>query len=93
MPRLTDEELAALRAAEAKMAAEFEDKQQAELDLYKIPEEFRSAIRTLAWDQGHAYGYHEVLGYVSELCGYLAPAIEAYKKRINEGQSAGGGGG
>jgi hypothetical protein len=52
--------------------------------LIDIPEEFRSFIRTQAWDLGHSSGYEEVLGYVRSFAGSLFEPISAFKKRVVE---------
>jgi len=64
----------------------FEQKQ--EKSLAEIPEEFRSFVRTHAWEQGHSCGYQEVLNYVEDMVWSLKPAIEKFQKRVSEGPTA-----
>ena len=50
--------------------------------LKDIPLEFRGAIAYLAWEQGHSYGYDEVLIHVHELADNLKEPIKKYRERI-----------
>lgn len=50
--------------------------------LERVPAEFRSFLSSYAWQEGHAYGFEEVLSYLAELADGLAPAIENYAARI-----------
>jgi len=61
-------------------AEQFEVK-QTEI-LKDIPLEFRGAIAYLAWEQGHSYGYDEVLIHVHELADNLKEPIKKYRERI-----------
>lgn len=47
-----------------------------------IPPEFRGAVHQVAWDDGHAHGYEEVLSHADTMIDWLAPVIAAYTKRI-----------
>ena len=55
-----------------------------EFDDANIPQEFRSAISYHAYEQGHAYGYNEVLIHLSDLIRALKDPIMAFEKRIRE---------
>lgn len=50
-----------------------------------IPSEFQEFIRATAWDLGHAYGYEEVLSYVSDFVSGLSPAIKDFQNRLTKG--------
>ena len=52
-------------------------------ELSDLPEEFRSAIYSLAYESGHSYGISEVEGIVSDMVGELINPIKKYTKRIN----------
>lgn len=42
---------------------------EAEMDdiLQSVPEQYREKVRAKAWDDGHAYGYREVIGQALDL--------------------------
>ena len=60
----------------------FEEIDEQDFILEQVPEEFRSALYSIAWDDGHAYGESEVLNILKGLVYDLKPAIEKYTKRI-----------
>lgn len=64
---------------------EFADKQK-EL-LKDIPEELRCALSQIAWEEGHSYGYDEVLGHLREYVYTLQEPIKKYTKRIQDEQT------
>jgi hypothetical protein len=49
-----------------------------------VPPEFRSAMSYYAYQQGHAYGYQEVIGHLEDLVDSFMPSIVAYTKRLGE---------
>lgn len=51
-------------------------------DLSDLPEEFRSAIYSLAYEAGHSAGISEVECLVSDMVGELINPINEYTKRI-----------
>ena len=59
---------------------EFETK-QTEL-LKNIPEEFHAAIKNVAWQEGHSYGYEEVLIHLGNLVDALQEPIKNYTNKI-----------
>lgn len=50
--------------------------------LAQLPEEFRGAVSFKAWQDGHAYGYAEVLSHVADLVESLKKPIADYTARI-----------
>jgi hypothetical protein len=54
---------------------------QAQL-LKDIPEDFHGALTHLAWEQGHSYGYEEVLGDLENLVTHLREPILRYGQRM-----------
>jgi len=50
--------------------------------LSKIPKEFHSAVSNLAYEDGHAYGYEEVLIHVQKLVDMLVKPIADYGSRV-----------
>jgi len=63
-------------------AEEYREQEAAEFDLKNIPQEFRSAISYHAYEEGHAYGWSEVLIHLRDLIDGLEPAIRAFEKRV-----------
>lgn len=63
------------------MTAEDFNKKEKEI-LNEIPEEFQGAISYQAYEDGHAYGYEEVLIHVRNLVDTIKEPIEKYTKRI-----------
>lgn len=60
-----------------------EEFQQRQTELLsQVPEEFRGALSQLAWDSGHAYGYHEVLNHLETLVDGLEKPIADYTRRL-----------
>lgn len=59
---------------------EFYQKQKEILDL--IPIEFRSFVEWIAWEQGHSFGYDEVLNHVYDYVYDIKEPIEKYTERI-----------
>lgn len=55
-----------------------------DIELAKLPEEFRSTVSHECYERGHAYGRSEVLSYVRQMVSMLVPLIEAYTARIKE---------
>ena len=49
--------------------------------LSHLPTEFRAAVAYKAWQDGHAYGYEEVLIHVEELTDMLLGPIQQYTTR------------
>ncbi len=49
--------------------------------LEQLPEEFRAAIKHLAYERGHACGEEEIRGELIDLVGTLAPCFEEYRKK------------
>jgi hypothetical protein len=50
--------------------------------LLHLPEEIRSSVSWLAWQQGHAYGYEEVLGHLDDMVSALSQPITYYGLRM-----------
>jgi len=50
--------------------------------LSAIPQEFHSAVSSQAYEDGHAYGYEEVLIHVQNLVGMLEKPIAEFKKGL-----------
>jgi hypothetical protein len=46
---------------------ELEYNEKAEKLLEKVPTKYRNGCKQLAWDLGHAYGYHEVYNYLQDI--------------------------
>lgn len=65
-PRMTNEEFAT---------------QQAEL-LKDVPEEFKSAMSYMAYEDGHSAGHEEVINILRGLVSDLLPSIKAFEKRL-----------
>ena len=51
-------------------------------ELSDLPEEFRSAVYSMAYEAGHSCGVSEVESIASDIVGDLIPAIKKYTKRI-----------
>ena len=51
--------------------------------LQKTPKEFWGVMSGIAWDQGHANGYEEVLNVLSELVAVFEEPIREFETRIN----------
>lgn len=51
-----------------------------QVELNKLPVEFRSAVSYNCYERGHAYGREEVLNYVKDTVDWLLPCVEAYSK-------------
>jgi len=56
---------------------EFEAKQQKLLE--KVPQAFRSWLAGYAWEEGHAFGYDEVLIHLDELVSGFLRALNQYR--------------
>lgn len=80
--KMTDKELAARKIAQLLKDQEFADK-QAEL-LKDIPEEFRGALSHMAWEEGHSYGYDEVLSHLREYVDSLKEPIQKFRERVRD---------
>lgn len=50
--------------------------------LSAIPQEFHSAVSFQAYEEGHAYGYEEVLIHVQNIVGMLEKPIAEFKKGL-----------
>lgn len=63
---------------------EFDQKAQEILKV--VPEEFHPALRAIAWDMGHAYGYSEVLNVLKDIVyGFQTHRVfEKYEQRVRE---------
>lgn len=59
---------------------EFEAEQE-EL-LLEVPEEFRDAIRSKAWADGHSAGYEEVIYHIKDLIDFISPCLTKYKAKV-----------
>jgi len=59
-----------------------ECRQEIDEALARIPEEFRGYVSTAVWDR--VSGNEEAVSYAQEMVAGLAPAIDAYTKRITE---------
>lgn len=62
-------------------AKEIYFKKQAKL-LADVPEEFHGVFSKHAWDEGHAYGYDEVLNHLEELVDIFRNPIKEYAARL-----------
>lgn len=58
-------------------------KESSEL-LKEVPEEFHEAIQHMAWENGHSYGYYEVLNYINEYVHALKKPIEQFRLDVIE---------
>lgn len=58
-------------------------KKQAKL-LEDVPEEFHGVFSKHAWDEGHAYGYDEVLNHLEELIDTFLPSIQEYGRKFQQ---------
>lgn len=56
--------------------------QELEELLNKIPEEFRSFVSRMSWEDGHSAGLEEVLSIADDLVDGLLPCIEKFKKSL-----------
>ena len=63
------------------MTAEEFNIKEAEI-LKDLPEEFRSAISTMAYERGHSAGYEECLIHVEGYVNDLKKPIEEFKERV-----------
>lgn len=65
-----------------------EDDYERELaeSLEGLPPEFATFVSEKAYDDGHAYGYEEVVSLARNMACNLKPAIEKYNKRLNSEQ-------
>lgn len=61
---------------------EFAELQENLFDEYDIPQEFRGAISYKAWEDGHAYGYSEVISHLRDLIYMLEKPLKDFTKRI-----------
>lgn len=59
-----------------------------EIELERVPEEFRSVLSFMAYQRGHSAGDDEVLGVLQGLINDLEPAINAYTERLRAAESA-----
>jgi hypothetical protein len=50
--------------------------------LVNIPSEFHSAMRQIAYELGHAYGYQEICSVLNDLAYFFTEPIRQYTKRI-----------
>jgi hypothetical protein len=58
-------------------------KKQDEL-LKNIPEEFKGAMSYRAWEDGHAYGFEEVLNHLTDLIADLEEPIMKFMERVKK---------
>lgn len=54
-----------------------------DIELMKLPVEFRSMVAYECYIRGHAYGYEEVLNHVRNTVDWLLPCIEKYTKNLS----------
>ena len=54
-----------------------------DIELMKLPVEFRSMVSYGCYDHGHDYGYEEVLNHVRNTVDWLLPCIEKYTKNLS----------
>lgn len=66
-----------------RMTAEVFTEKQAKL-LKNIPPEFHSAFSGKAWQDGHAYGYEEIISALRDLVSDFQPAIQTFETRIRK---------
>jgi len=76
--RLNEYNLSLAKAAEREK--EYYDKLHKLLS--EIPKEFSEYVESEAWNRGHSDGYEECLIIAENIVLGLAPAIEAYTKRV-----------
>ena len=50
--------------------------------LSELPIEIANVVSSIAWQQGHSSGYHEVLNYVQYMAYSFELPIKAYRDRI-----------
>ena len=55
--------------------------------LKDIPEEFHSALCSMAYESGHSAGMEECISHLSGLISDLKPSIEKYTKRLTQQHS------
>ena len=53
---------------------------------YNIPAQFWGAIGSMAYEDGHSYGYAEVLSCQRNICGELSDSIKNYYNAIKKEQ-------
>lgn len=51
-------------------------------NLSSIPVEFHGFVEGYCYEQGHSYGYEEVIGHVRDMVHSLGAAIKAYDGRV-----------
>lgn len=66
---------------------ELKKQQEILFDDNNIPEEFRSAMEIMAWDNGHAFGYEEVMVCLRSIVYSFAKPIAEFEKRITKKSS------
>lgn len=59
---------------------EFQTKQEEMLS--RVPVEFHSNLKVKAWEEGHAYGYNEVLLHLDDFIYMIEKPLAEYVKRI-----------
>lgn len=57
---------------------------QIDAELEKLPKAFRSAVYSLAYDSGHAYGEHEVLSHVQDMVYALLNPCQEYAEQLRQ---------
>lgn len=62
---------------------EAEFKQKRDELLSKLPVEFRGPVGSYAYEQGHAYGYGEILNDLEDLADLLEKPLAAFAKRCS----------
>lgn len=61
---------------------EYDKKRVAIFAEHKIPDEFQAPIEQIAYEYGHAYGYHEVLIHLGDIVYALKEPIKNFEKRV-----------
>jgi hypothetical protein len=79
---MTDEEYSEAKKSETKRQQEYAKKETELFDNNQIPVELRSAISDYAYEQGHAYGYNEILHLLDYLVDALKEPIKNFENRI-----------
>jgi hypothetical protein len=65
----------------------FEANRKSIYDLHKIPKCMQGNISELAWSEGHAYGYPEVLDWVQTICETIGEPLQQHIKEVREGRA------
>jgi len=64
--------------------AEYGQKETKAFDDANIPQELRSAMSYHAYEQGHTYGYHEVLNCIGDLIENFQLPLKNFEARIRK---------